>query len=149
MTGASGSIDTSTLSLQVQAVTPSNHVPVITSTPVTQVNEGVAYNYDVDATDADVGDTITYSLTQAPSWISINANTGMITGTAPQVVADYQFIATVKASDGKDFDTQTFTIDVKNVASPPTNHAPVITSMPSMSVNEGVCIQLQCYCNGC
>ena len=137
ITGASGQTDTSTLSLQVLPVTSGNHVPVITSTATAQINEGAAYTYDVDATDADVGDTITYSLTQAPSWISINANTGMITGTAPQVAADYQFIATVKASDGKDFDTQTFTIDVKNVASPPTNHAPVITSMPSMSVNEG------------
>lgn len=136
ITGASGQADTSTLSLQVLPVTSGNHVPVIISTPVAQVNEGVAYSYDVDATDAD-GDAIVYSLTQAPSWIVINANTGMITGTAPQVTSDYEFIATVKASDGKDFDTQTFTITVKNVIAPPVNHAPAVTSMPSMSVNEG------------
>src|SRR3989344_3054083 len=110
----------------VPIVPPVNNLPVITSTPVTQVNEGANYVYDVNANDAD-GDTLTYTLTQKPSWLSINSQSGLITGTAPQVDSDYEFIATVKVSDGKDFDTQTFTITVKNVPTPPVNRLPVIT----------------------
>src|SRR3989344_957397 len=79
----SGNTDTDQLSLIVLAQTPPNNPPVITSTPVSQINEGANYVYDVEAFDAD-GDVLTYSLTQKPSWLSINSQTGLITGTAPQ-----------------------------------------------------------------
>ncbi|MBS3086816.1 putative Ig domain-containing protein, partial [Candidatus Pacearchaeota archaeon] len=103
-------------------VPPVNNLPVITSTPVTQVNEGQNYVYDVNANDAD-GDTLTYSLTTAPSWLSINSATGLITGTAPQVNADTAFSVTVKVSDGTGFVTQSYTLTVKNVpiVPPPSN----------------------------
>jgi len=124
------------LTVKNVVVPPVNNPPVITSTPISQINEGQNYVYDVDATDAD-GDTLVYSLTQKPSWLSINSQTGLITGVAPQLDADYEFIATVKVYDGKDFDTQVFTITVKNVPTPPVNHLPVITSTPVTQVNEG------------
>jgi len=134
--GASGQSDTTDLTLVVLAQTPGNSVPVITSTPLSQINEGDNYIYDVEATDAD-GDVLTYSLTQSPSWLSINSQTGLISGTAPQLESDYEFIATVKVYDGHDFDTQTFTITVKNVQGTPGNNPPVITSIPVTQVNEG------------
>lgn len=112
VTGESGQTDTDTLHLEVLAVTPGNNLPVITSTPVTQVNETKPYSYQVTATDAD-GDTLTYSLTQNPSWLSINS-AGLITGIAPNVTSDYPYDVTVRISDGKDFVTQTFSVIVKD-----------------------------------
>ncbi len=92
-----------------------NRNPTITSSPITQVNEGESYNYNVDATDAD-GDTLTYSLPKKPSWLSINSNTGVITGTAPKVYQDTDYDITIKVKDGKGgSDTQSYTLTVKNV----------------------------------
>ena len=63
--------DSDTLSLTVNpTVPPANNLPVITSSPVLSVNENSSYSYDVNANDAD-GDTLTYSLATAPSWLSI------------------------------------------------------------------------------
>lgn len=135
VTGASGQSDTDELSLRVLPQTI-NHPPVITSTPITQVNEGQAYRYQVTATDAD-GDILTYSLTENPSWLSINSQTGAITGTAPSVNADTQYNVVVRVSDGTDFAKQSFTVIVKNVPIPPANKPPVITSTPITRVNEG------------
>jgi subtilisin family serine protease len=56
----------------------SNTAPKITSTPATTAAEGVAYAYDVNATDAE-GDALSYSLSQAPAGMVIDAATGLIT----------------------------------------------------------------------
>ena len=107
-----------TLSLTVNEIpTPMNNAPVITSTPVTEINETDSYTYQVTATDAD-GDTLTYSLTQEPGWLSINSTTGLITGTAPEVTIDNSSQVTVQVSDGTDIDNQSYTLTVRNVVVP-------------------------------
>jgi len=103
------------LYLIVNAVSPVNNAPSITTTPVTSVDEEMPYVYDVDATDPDAGDTLTYSFTQAPAWISINSGTGLITGTAPTVASDTNYGVTVQVSDGTDTDSQSYTLTVNNV----------------------------------
>jgi hypothetical protein len=95
-----------------------NHPPVITSTPVTSVNENAEYRYAVKATDAD-GDAITFSLLKPapPTWLRIvRPDTGIISGTAPEVGSDTNYEVEVKASDGKASVTQKYTLGVKNVA---------------------------------
>ncbi len=57
-----------------------NNQPIITSIPDTMIQVGENYNYQVIAEDAD-GDELAYSLALAPAWLSINAETGLITGT--------------------------------------------------------------------
>jgi len=57
-----------------------NNQPIITSIPDTMIQVGENYNYQVVAGDAD-GDALAYSLTLAPAWLSINTETGLITGT--------------------------------------------------------------------
>ncbi len=94
-------------------VQPTNHPPVITSTPVTQVNEGQSYSYNVDAADAD-GNTLTYSLTQGPNWLSINSQNGLITGTAPSVSSNTEFNVAVRVSDGTESVTQSYVLKVIN-----------------------------------
>ena len=120
--------------LNVVSPPPTNNPPVITSTPITSVNESTAYSYDVDATDAD-NDTLTYSMT-GPSWLSINSSTGLVSGTAPSVTVDTPFNVTITVSDGIDATSQSYVLTVINVVSPPVNNPPVITSTPVTSVNE-------------
>ena len=85
-----------------------NSAPVIESDPETTAKEGVAYTYDVDATDPN-GDTLTYSLTVSPSGMTINSTTGVITWT-PTIADSYD--VTVEVSDDSKSDTQSFTITV-------------------------------------
>lgn len=95
-------------------VTPENHAPTITSTFLGQINENAVYNYDVNANDADE-DTLTYSLVNPPTWLAINSQTGVITGTAPAVTADVSISMNVKVSDGELEATQSYTLIVKNL----------------------------------
>ncbi len=110
---STGSTDCYHLTLKVTSAPTENHAPDITSTPVTQVNEGTHYSYDVDATDED-GDDLTYSLTEKPEWLSINSDTGLISGTSPYIDADTSFTVQVRVSDGSYFDIQTYSLKVKN-----------------------------------
>ena len=90
-----------------------NIPPVITSTPITEVDESTPYQYQVIAEDED-NDTLMYSLTQAPSWLSIDSN-GLITGTSPEVAQDTDFNVAVRVSDGEDFVDQSYTLTVKEI----------------------------------
>ena len=143
--GESGQTDIDNLYLTVLVQTSQNNVPVITSTPVTEINEGQTYTYQVTASDAD-GDALTYSLTQNPSWLSIDSN-GLITGTAPSVNTNTQYSVTIRVSDGKDFVIQFYTLMVRNVPVPPINNVPVITSTPVTEVNENLGYSYQVVAN--
>ncbi|MDP3992074.1 MAG: putative Ig domain-containing protein [Nanoarchaeota archaeon] len=138
VTAASGQSDTDVLFLEVLPQTSGNHSPIITSSPVTQINEGANYVYDVNATDAD-GDTLTYSLTQAPSWLSINSQTGLITGTAPSVTSDTQFTVKIVVSDGHTIYGQTFVLTVKNIVT--ANNPPVANSQ-SITTNKNTPVSI-------
>ena len=85
-----------------------NSSPVIESDPVTTGKEGVAYTYDVEATDPS-GDALTYSLTTSPTGMTINSNTGVISW-IPTAAGSFE--VTVEVSDSSKSDTQSFTITV-------------------------------------
>jgi hypothetical protein len=124
--------DSSEIALKVTSIDMT--IPVITSTAITQANENTAYTYDVNATDAD-GDTLIYSLTQSPSWLSIDSATGLISGTSPVVNSDTNYNIIIGVSDGTNSGTQSYTLTVTNV--PLTgNNAPVITSSPITDIDE-------------
>ena len=97
-----------------------NHSPAITSTPNTTAFVEVTYMYDVNATDPDVGDILTYSLTgSSPEEITIDPTTGVInwTPTATQI-GDND--VTVEVSDNGspvEIDAQNFTITVSYAGS--------------------------------
>jgi hypothetical protein len=85
-----------------------NNDPIITSTPITTTSVGITYTYNVDATDYDE-DILTYTLTTPPAGMTINPSSGLIIWT-PTEEGDYPI--TVKVSDGKSTDTQSFIITV-------------------------------------
>jgi len=96
---------------------PINHSPNITFIPNTSAFVEVAYTYDVNATDPDVGDILTYSLTgSSPEGMTIDPTTGVInwTPTAAQIGNNN---VTVEVSDNGspvESDTQSFTIIVSS-----------------------------------
>ncbi len=111
----------------------SNNPPQITSTAVTSVDENQLYSYDVNATDPE-NDTLTYSLTQNPSGMTINSSSGLINWT-PGSNDSGTYSITVKVSDGTNNVTQSYTLTVNDV-SQSTGNPPRITSFPSTIVKE-------------
>ena len=101
-----------------------NQSPTITSTPITTATVGEEYTYDVEATDPDSGDTLTYSLTTSPTGMNINSITGVINW-APTSAQIGDYNVTVEVSDGSLSDTQSFIIVVSEA--PPAPPAPPTT----------------------
>ncbi len=117
----------------IVSVIDTNDQPFITSTPVTTATENAPYAYDVEATDLDAEDLLTYSLDVFPTGLTINSVTGLIDWT-PDATQVGDNNVTVRAVDtGGLFDTQSFVITVINV-----NDAPSITSVPVTTANENV-----------
>lgn len=117
-------------------VANTNDAPEITSTAVIEVDEGAAYSYTIIATDVDVNDVLTYAATVKPDWLSVNATTGVVSGTpAHEDVGDHE--VTVTVSDGTDEDTQSFTITVNSI-----NVAPTITGQATLSTNKNTALEL-------
>ncbi|MBU4349990.1 putative Ig domain-containing protein, partial [bacterium] len=106
-----------------------NHPPEINSDPVTSATKGQPYSYDVNATDPDVGDTLTYSFNAKPTGMNINSSTGLITWTP---TATGSFGVTVKVSDGELFDTQSFTITVSEI--PPILTNPTVITVKTTNI---------------
>ena len=105
-----------------------NGSPTITSTEVTTVAGGATYTYDVDATDPD-GDTLTYSLTDSPSGMTINATTGLIEW-VNTMTGTYMVSVRVEDPQGA-FDVQAFQLDVT------ANAAPEFTQLPLLRAPIG------------
>ncbi|MBE9078258.1 putative Ig domain-containing protein [Romeria aff. gracilis LEGE 07310] len=97
-----------------------NHAPTITSTPVFLAMPTQGYVYQVQATDIDAGDMLTYQLLDGPTGMTIDAATGKLEWAMPTIGA-HQVV--VGAVDSKGVGAaQGFTLTVRQ------NHAPVITS---------------------
>ncbi len=72
--------------------------PIITSTPLLEVNDGENYSYDVDAWDPN-SDPITYHLTTSPADMTIDLNSGLIAWTPPAGQPQTGNDVTVEARD--------------------------------------------------
>ena len=89
---------------------PENELPIITSTPITTATVGFVYSYDVNATDPD-GDTLTYTLSVAPSGMNIDYATGIVSWSPSSLqLGDNEVV--VRVSDGTSSVTQSFIITV-------------------------------------
>jgi len=115
-------------------ITPVNDAPNITSTPVTNATQDIAYYYDADVididnlNDADYDDnSLAYSLTTNPSGMSINSTTGEILWIPSNAQVGSNDVI-LQVSDGESSALQSFSIYTANV-----NDAPNITSTPVTS----------------
>jgi len=112
---------------------PTNLAPVIVTSPPLTATEGVPYAYDVDASDPDAGDVLTYSLPAAPGGATIDPMTGEIAWVPDGGQIGLQPFV-VRATDlGGLFAEQAFEVDVASA-----NDAPTITSSPVVTATEGL-----------
>jgi len=100
--------------------------PHITSTPLTAINAGDLYIYDVEATGIP---NLDYSLVTAPSGMSINSTTGLIQWT-PTIGQLGLNPVTVEVTNTEGTDEQSFDVDVTGIE-------PQITSSPVTSALKG------------
>ncbi|MGB0934566.1 MAG: putative Ig domain-containing protein, partial [Alphaproteobacteria bacterium] len=115
-----------------------NDAPTVTPISDTSVSEDSLLNYDVSGNfdDVDVGDTMTFSAQlqgggALPSWLSIDANTGVLSGTPDNGdIGTYNVEVTATDAAGATV-SDTFEIDVNN-----TNDAPTVTPISDTAVNE-------------
>lgn len=100
--------------------------PVITSAGTLEVSVGSPLSYQITATNSPASYSVTGAL---PAGVSLNAATGLISGT-PTVVGTFN--VTIGATNSTGTGTRVLTITVSSVVS-----APVITSATSLSVSVG------------
>ncbi|HEY7740628.1 MAG TPA: putative Ig domain-containing protein [Steroidobacteraceae bacterium] len=76
-----------------------NRAPTISGSPATSIVEGQAYSFTPTASDAD-GDTLSFTITNRPSWATFNTSTGRLSGTpGAGTVGTYSNIQ-IRVSDG-------------------------------------------------
>ncbi len=118
-----------------------NNAPVVSSTPVTSVNEDAAYSYTLTVTDADVNDNISMTVVSKPSWLifthAANARSATLTGTPGNADVGSSSVD-ISITDGHATIHETYTLEVIAV-----NDAPVISAQSALSTNEDVAITLQ------
>ena len=137
-------------------VTPSLQTQVIFDWNVTDVNgppqvinpgnqtsaEEAVISLQISASDPDGGDTLTYSASGLPDGLSINANSGLISGTISNTAAEsspYSVILTATDNGTPAQQGQaSFTWTVSN-----TNQAPDVTNPDEQTSAEGAVISLQ------
>jgi hypothetical protein len=78
----------------------SNTAPVISGSPLTSVKAGIGYTFTPTASDAN-NDTLTFSISNKPSWASFSTSSGKLSGTPTAAqVGSYSNIV-ISVSDGK------------------------------------------------
>ena len=113
-----------------------NTPPVITSPGDQAHTEGDSVNLAMSASDVD-GDTLTYSATGLPPGLSINSNTGVITGTATNPGTFSASVNVFDGNGGQDSVSFTWTINPA-----PVNQPPVVTNPGDQTHTVGDSINL-------
>ncbi|NLQ24803.1 tandem-95 repeat protein [Shewanella sp. S-1] len=109
-------------------VTNVNDAPTISSTAMTAATQDAAYSYTLTAIDSDVGDVLTLSAINKPSWLSFNATTGLLSGTPGNAdVGSHAVTLRVTDTDGLTAE-QSFSITVTNVNDAPTISSTAVTA---------------------
>ena len=106
------------------------HVPpVLSSISDVTVNEGQVKSFTVSATDQN-NDSITYSLSNSPAWVSISGDT--ITVSTPNELPNISYSATVTATDNDGTDTESFRININEI-----NQAPLLNNISDVESDSG------------
>lgn len=144
-TAATGSSATSS-NIPV-AATVENRAPVLSGVPAAMVAAGTAYRFVPQSSDPD-GDTLTFSVQNAPSWTTFDTATGELAGLpAAGNVGTFSNV-TISTSDGVLITSlPAFSIQVTAATTPaPTpgaNTAPTIAGVPSTTATVGAAYAFQ------
>ena len=80
----------------------SNSPPVISGTPATAVQIGKKYTFTPTASDADAGTTLTFNITNKPSWATFDKSNGRLQGTPATRDIGTTSNIVISVSDGRD-----------------------------------------------
>jgi hypothetical protein len=120
-------------------VTQSNSPPTISGSPPTTASVGTAYTFTPTANDPDAGTTLTFSITNKPSWASFSTSTGRLSGTpAAANVGTFSNIA-IGVSDGQ----ASASLPAFSIVVTQPNRAPTISGSPSTAVMQGTAYAFQ------
>ena len=99
------------------SVANTNDTPTISGTPTTSVDEYTPYSFTPTANDVDIGDTLTFSITNKPYWASFDTSTGSLTGTPvnDDVGTTIGIVIMVEDTSGASASLPAFDITVVNV----------------------------------
>lgn len=100
VTDGTDSVSLASFDLEVTAAA-TNNAPVISGSPDTSVEEGSDYSFTPTASDAD-SDTLTFSITNKPSWASFSTTTGAFTGTPASTDVGTTTGIVISVTDGTD-----------------------------------------------
>jgi hypothetical protein len=117
------------------ASSTSNVAPTISGSPATSAQVGTLYSFTPQASDAN-GDTLTFSISNRPTWALFSSSTGRLSGTpSSSHVGTYSSI-TIHVADGKTRRSlPAFSLTVTSGST--SNSAPRISGTPSTSVGVG------------
>ena len=139
-----GSSD-ATASTQPANATPAasqeNREPTLNGTPAASVVAGSAYQFVPQASDPDAN-SLTFSIENAPSWVTFDEATGTLAGTPSDADVGLVSNIIIRVTDGILIATlPAFSVQVVAATTPPppstTNRAPVLAGVPSSTVIVG------------
>jgi len=117
-------------------VPPANTAPTIAGTPGTTATVGTTYTFTPTADDAQ-DDTLTFEITNKPSWATFTPATGQLTGTPPTGSEGAITGIVISVSDGQlSASLPAFTLTVGSTA--PANRPPTISGTPATTATVGV-----------
>jgi hypothetical protein len=139
VTDGKSTVSLAPFSIVVTAAT-TNSPPTISGAPTKTVEAGTAYLFVPTADDAN-GDTLTYSISNKPSWASFDLQSGALSGTPPSGSTGTTSNIVISVSDGvSSASLAPFSI---TVTAPTANHAPTISGSPSTSAKQGTAYAFQ------
>ena len=127
----SDSMASATLPAFSITVTASNQAPVISGVAATAGREGISYSFTPTASDPE-GSTLSFSISNKPSWASFSNSSGRLSGTPPAGSAGNYGGIVITASDGN-LTTSLAAFSI-NVAA---NRTPSISGTPAATVTTG------------
>jgi hypothetical protein len=112
-----------------------NAPPTIAGTPATTATVGLAYSFTPVGDDPN-DDTLTYAISNKPSWATFTPSTGQLSGTPTAANVGTTSNISITVTDGTSVATlPAFSIQVSDVA--PTNRPPTITGTPAATATVG------------
>lgn len=128
---AVNSVGTGSPSAASNAVSP-NGAPVISGTPATSVDQDASYSFIPTASDTP-GDTLTFSITNKPTWASFDTATGALTGTPTGTDTGKTLGIVISVSDGVEIvSLPAFDLEVVATVDP---LQPIVTAPADVEIN--------------
>lgn len=119
---------------------PANTVPSISGSPAVTGTAGAAYAFSPRATDTD-GDALSFSATGLPAWLTLNTQTGQLSGTPAESDVGVTADIVISVSDGEaGASLPIFRIAITTALpqspapTPAANRAPTISGVPGKTV---------------